>query len=177
MKDLIYYVLATTLIFSLVATPGWAWYDAWTYREPVNFSVGVNLTDYTVLINSTYNTNMSSVDQSDVRFTDESDNLLDYWAMETVNSSHVLFYVNGTFDTFNGTQLYRYYGMSGQTSLSNGTNTFPLFDDFPGTSFSADWATTGDPTVSSGSAHIDENDIIYHSATWGANYSVGGRWK
>jgi hypothetical protein len=90
-------------------------------------------------------------DFQDIRFTDnDQSTLLDYWLQEKVDGSYAIFWVEVTDSLESGTvPIYVYYNKSDASSLSNGTNTFLLFEDFSGTL--ANWTVVaGQWTIQSG---------------------------
>lgn len=69
---------------------------------------------------------------SDLRFTNQSDdNLFDYW-IESTNATAAVVWVKvpNIPNTAGGSSIYIYYGNSAATNVSNGTNTFAFFDGF-----------------------------------------------
>jgi|GEM_PF-6922037 len=74
-------------------------------------------------------------DFSDVLFTDIYGGLLDYWVEEYTSGDTATVWVKFDEILTTGTEFYIYYGNPGADSLSNGANTFPIFND--GTSI--DW--------------------------------------
>ncbi|NYZ79230.1 DUF2341 domain-containing protein, partial [Candidatus Micrarchaeota archaeon] len=126
---------------------GWGWSSSlttWQYRKShyILTASGANV-NYEVQIivingigtdsgNTVYINNKARSDFGDIRFTDSNGALLNYWN-EVLNSGvNATFWVNinGNLTSTNQT-IYIYYGNSGATTTSNGTNTFPIwFDDF-----------------------------------------------
>jgi hypothetical protein len=125
------------------------WLIGWTYRKQHNITSAIRAgTGYDVLITiingtgtdsgkTVYVNNKTKPDFSDVRFTaSDGSTLLNHWQDDYLLYSQK----NSTFwfqDTDNltstGSTIYVYYGNSGASSISNGTNTFLFFDDFSGT--------------------------------------------
>ena len=71
-------------------------------------------------------------DFGDVRFTGgDGSSLLDYWVESKVDGDYAVFWVEvtGSLESVNQT-IYIYYGKTDATTVSNGKNTFPFFDDF-----------------------------------------------
>ncbi|MFA6131510.1 MAG: DUF2341 domain-containing protein [Patescibacteria group bacterium] len=107
----------------------------WNYRQA--FSVfnetASELTNFQVKINVPYNSSMQT-DFDDVRFaSSDGTTLLDYWLETKTDSSVATFWVEiPTIGASSSTNIYLYYGNSGASSVSNGTNTFDFFDDFSG---------------------------------------------
>jgi hypothetical protein len=127
---------------SIIDPDSW-WNSNWSYRKQHNITnatgADVNYTINITVINGTsvdsdntvYINNKMRSDFGDIRFTNSTDSLLNYW-MESVNSG-----VNATFwiqisdnITSANKTIYVYYGNNGATNISNGTNTFIYFDDF-----------------------------------------------
>ena len=88
------------------------------------------LTDYQVKINVDYETEMQ-LDFYDLRFTDTSDNILDYWIEDYIPGTSAKVWVNIPSIPGSGTTtIYMYYGNAGVGSESDGYATFDFFDDF-----------------------------------------------
>lgn len=126
------------------------WLDyAWKYRKAhiINSQSGAGI-GYAVRVVVYYGSGTDSgenvylngkckTDFGDIRFTDASGNLLNYWIESKTNSDNALFWVKINGDLSSSAQLiYIYYGNSSATTTSNGSNTFIFFDDF--TSYNAD---------------------------------------
>lgn len=122
--------------------PTW-WNSSWTAYKPISAYISSgSQTNYPLMVNVSYDSSMNP-DFSDLRFisTDNSTEL-NYWVDPdlTVNSSSAIVYLNTTLiNTTNMVVAYMYFGNSGASSSSNGTNVFDLFDDFN----RADSATVG----------------------------------
>lgn len=167
------------------------WYNSsWLYRKShVVNSASFASTNYQVKIvvvngsssdsgNTVYIDNKTESDFGDIRFTDNDETtLLDYWIEETNSGDNATFWVEVA-DNLNSTSatIYVYYGASGQSTTSNGTNTFLYFEDFGGASLDSDWVVGGGTVpVGSGVATLDNDDWIYTNTTnfaWGYNHSV-----
>ncbi len=110
------------------------WNSSWTYKQEINLSntAGV-LTDYQakITLNTTnFNYSHANATGKDIRFTNSSDNSLDYW-IESWNStgdSIIWVEVNSLANATN-TTIYMYYGNNVVDSESNGNNTFIIFND------------------------------------------------
>jgi len=94
-------------------------------------------------------------DFSDLRFTAaDGTTLLDYWIESVTGTTpNQLATVWIEFDSIGtgATTFYMYYGNSGASSSSSGANTFPFFDDFPGSSLdAAKWNASSGASVGSG---------------------------
>jgi hypothetical protein len=78
---------------------------------------------------------------SDIRFVRNNATLLNYWMENYTSGIQATFWYN---NSYNDSCISMYYGKSTATSISNGTLTFLLFDDFLGTSLNTTkWKTTG----------------------------------
>lgn len=145
-----------------VHAAGENWLSGWTYRKShvVNNATGAG-TNYQVQIvvingsladsgNTVYINNKTNSDFGDVRFTEDDGNTtINYW-MEKLNSGlNATFWVKIADNLDSAAQtIYIYYGRTETSSLSNGDNTFILFDDFLGTSLnSSRWLLHNAPTV------------------------------
>ena len=168
--------ISTVLNFNVAyANPDWL--TGWTYRKShvVNNATGTG-TNYQIKITVHYGSSSDSgenvylsehcrTDFGDVRFTDnDGSTLLDYWLESKVDSDYAIFWVEVADDlsTVNQT-IYCYYGKSDATTTSNGDNTFPFFDDFPGSAIdTTKWQGDGLPytTVSGGIMHYTRNAAI-----------------
>ena len=78
-KDLATVSIDHIPIFDNQAFPEYAWWSAsWGYRKAITVNTTLNVTDYQVLLNVSYESAMQS-DFDDLRFTDENDVEMDYW--------------------------------------------------------------------------------------------------
>jgi len=88
------------------------------------------LTDYQVKIDVAYEPEMQ-LDFDDLRFTDTSDNILDYWIENYIPSTSAVVWVKVPLIPGSGTtKIYMYYGNGGVGSKSDGDAVFEFFDDF-----------------------------------------------
>lgn len=128
---LILLLFVSTVGFSMIPSVNAAWLSGWDFRKTVSITGATGAgTDYQVMLNVTYWPEMQN-DFDDIRFTDnDGSTLLDYWLESKVNSAFALFWVEVTDSLESNATLYMYYGNSGASSLSNGTETFLFFDDF-----------------------------------------------
>jgi len=78
----------------------------------------------------------SRTDFGDIRFTDDDGvTLLPYWMESKVDDDYAVFWVKVNDDLSSSlATIYVYYGKSDAITISNGDDTFPLFDDFLGNS-------------------------------------------
>ncbi|EMR75211.1 protein of unknown function (DUF2341), partial [Thermoplasmatales archaeon SCGC AB-540-F20] len=132
------------------------WNTGWSNRKAINLNVssGSTPTDYQVLLNITYESDMNS-NFSDIRFINYSDNTteLDYWIEDKSdgNWANIWIKIGSSISTTNQTYAWMYYGNPSAESNSNGSATFEFFDDFPGTSLDISiWTATGSATVNNG---------------------------
>jgi hypothetical protein len=113
-------------------------------------------------------------DYKDLRFTaSDGTTLLDYW-IESYDASSAVIWIE--FDSIgtSATTFYMYYGNASAVAYSNGENTFPLFDDFLGTSIDGTkWTYSGTPTVGGSEVNGSINSI----STFGDNYALRCRAK
>ena len=109
------------------------------YRRKITITEqsGSDLTDYQVLIelnSSNFDFSHAQTNGEDIRFTDASGNLLDYWIEEwdAVNQSAKI-WVKVPHVPANGTaEIFMYYGNPELASASNPDETFLFYDDFEG---------------------------------------------
>lgn len=198
-------ILIATIIVPLfpisplqVRADGEAWLSGYSYRDQftitgtadgaqtnyqlkftVNRGAGAN-SGLTAYVNgkcdSTY---------KDIRFTKaDGSTLLDYW-IESSDASTATVWIEFDSIPANPTTIhfYFYYGNSSATSESNGTNTFPFFDDFPGASLdeTTNWVKTGNVSVSGSVATIGATvggtNIRSKTATFGTYRAVRAKVK
>jgi hypothetical protein len=135
-----------------------AWLTGWNYRKSITLSRASGaVTNYQMklLLGESSGATGENVDCgglclsnfNDIRFTkSDGTTLLDYW-IESLSGStpNQLATIWIEFDSIgtSATTFYMYYGKSDATAVSNGTNTFPFFDDF-------EWGTNGDNINTSG---------------------------
>lgn len=91
-------------------------------------------------------------DFGDIRFTDnDGDTLLDYWMESFVSGTSAIFWVEVRDSLESAPQtIYIYYKKDDATTVSDGTNTFPFFDDFLGSALNTtkwDNSTIGNLSV------------------------------
>lgn len=155
-------VLVCLLVLVLPVCAGW--YDTnWNYRKEITVNnAGSALADYQIqfTVNRSSGSDSGSTvylngkcqdDYDDIRFTKaDGTTPLDYW-IESSTSTVATIWVE--FDSLpNGnTQAYLYYGNAGASAVSSGADTFPFFDDFPGSSLDAGKWTGGTGVTVSGS--------------------------
>jgi hypothetical protein len=156
------------------------WLSGWTYRKShiIMNSTGadVNYTVQIVVKNSTdtdsggtvFIDNKTRPDFGDVRFTNASSSLLDYWIENVTLGVNATFWVkiDGNLSTADQ-KIYIYYGNSTATNLSNGTQTFDFFDDF---SVSPNGWTLSGATISAGLLNIPGGAWNYANKTRPSGY-------
>lgn len=113
-----------------------AWLTNWNYRKAITISnSGSLLTNYQIQITidtaSLIIATKLRSDCGDIRFTDtDGSTLINYWIESGCNTSTTSIWIKVP-SIPNGTKIiYLYYGNPLEISLSNGTNTFLVFDDF-----------------------------------------------
>lgn len=95
-------------------------------RIKVHYGSGTDSTD------DVYCSSHCRTDFGDIRFTNsDKETELSYFIEEKVNSDYAYIWIKITDDLHNlSSTIYIYYGKASETTTSNGTNTFILFDDF-----------------------------------------------
>lgn len=115
----------------------------------------------------------SRTDFGDVRFTDDDGvTLLDYWMESKVDGDYAVFWVKVKDDLSSSpATIYVYYGKNDANTMSNGDNTFLLFDDFLGTSLNVSkWTSIirgagGTVSVANSEVTLNPNDNTISSAS------------
>jgi len=107
--------------------------DSWEYYREITINSATPEADYQIKVqlNSTnFDYSKANANASDIRFYDQTQNPLSYWIEKWDNAGESIIWVkipvSGT------TTFYMYYGNPLASSLSNGNDTFILFDDFEG---------------------------------------------
>lgn len=129
------------------------WLDGWEYRVPINVAYsGLDLSDYQVNISvdtsSLIVSGKMEGDCSDIRLVDSSGvSLINYW-IETgsCDSSSTNIWFKAPSITSASNVFYLYYGGGAVESLSNGSSTFLVFDDFESQTLGQDplgWTISG----------------------------------
>ena len=172
-----------------------AWLTGWDYRKEITIADAV--TDYQTKFTVSRDTGTDSgytvyvgtncaADFDDIRFTeDDGTTLLDYW-IESVAGSPEVATIWVKLAASADTTAYLYYGGT-ETAVSSGTDTFPFFDDFPGSSLdtTTNWdLKSGSVTVSGGALSISSGKIHAKTAVSGpvilrsrAKWSDSTQWK
>ena len=107
----------------------------WAFKTAVYISPATSIPNYQVelnLDNNIFNYTRVKSDGSDIRFTNTTGTMLNYWIESWNNTGNSTVWIN--IPTSGTSLIYMYYANSSAISLSNGTATFPFFDDFLGTS-------------------------------------------
>ena len=144
------------------------WLPGWTYRKQINitgqagagtlYQIALSI-DASVGGDLHLNGHCVNFPQ-DIQFTDnDGETLLDYW-IEDLTVNPVKIWVKVTDDLNSNQSIYCYYGKSGESSASNGTNTFEFFDDFSqkevGWQWTKQWET---PDILDGRRSFASGDI------------------
>jgi hypothetical protein len=132
--------------------------------------------------------NKVRADFGDINYTDNGGSTcLDYWIENgTLNSGiNATFWVevSGTLTATNQI-IYIYYGKAGQTTYSNGDNTFRLFDDFSGSSLDGGkWSSGGSGTITVSGGTLDVTSstsakkYVNSLSIYATGVAVESRWK
>jgi len=129
------------------------WYDwSWTYRRAITITSSAALTNYQVKVTVNTATPIGAgkmkANGDDIRFTNYNDTLLDYWIDTGINTASTVIWVKVDSIANGTTTIYMYYGNAAATGVSNGANTFIMFDDFE-TGISG-WTAVGTPGTGGG---------------------------
>ena len=128
----------------------------WNYRVPVTIdNAGASaLTEYQVLVE--VNTSdlivngKMQLDGGDIRFLTASEEVLPYWIEDgTMNTTSTRIWVKvNSLPASTATDIFMFYGSPSAPNLSNGDDTFELFDGFDDIAVNPDkWDVCGDGTV------------------------------
>jgi hypothetical protein len=178
-----------------------SWLQGWTYRKAVTLSRASGaVTNYQMrlLVGETAGASGENVDCNghvqadfdDLRFTtSDGTTLLDYWIESiTGTTPNQLATIWIEFDSIGttATTFYMYYGKSDATAYSNGGNTFPFFDDFPGSSLdTGKWPNHSGEVISGGILTLDvssdsdagSEDYIFSGTSMTINSAIRMRAK
>jgi len=155
-------VVACIAVLLLLVVPVSAdWLSGWGYRKShVINNTGDALSDYQVMFtvnrssgadsgSTVYVGTKCNESYDDIRFTNATGGLLDYWIEESDSSDATIWVEVDTIAASGNTTIYLYYGNSGASAVSSGDDTFEFFDDFPGSSLdTSKWDTLNSPTIS-----------------------------
>ena len=151
------------------------WYDpSWNKRRTITIDNTLNpnnLTDYQLLLNVQYDSDMKP-DFSDLRITDsDQQTLIPYWIQSYITSDSAKVWVKiPLISASSTTTICIYYGNNAASSISDGYSTFPaLFTDFEGDSLPEGWQIDGD---SFGTMNI-EDSLLKLTGEAGSS----GSWK
>lgn len=131
-------------------TPGSWWDSGWDKRKLITVSnSGSALTDYQVNVTVVHETDMQS-DFDDLRFTNSTGTLLDYWIEDFTASTTASVWIEvDSIGATGDTSVFMYYGNSGASAASNGDNTMVFFEDMD---------TTPSGTLKSNAYYDSSND-------------------
>jgi len=119
-------VFFLTLTFSI----SFSWLPGFNYRIPITIkeNSGEDLIDYQILVTLNTQSLISQgkmrSDCGDIRFTDENNNLLNYWLESGCNTQNTRIWVKVNIPASSTKTIYLYYGNPSATSLSNSTAVF-----------------------------------------------------
>jgi len=144
------------------------WNSTWTYRREINITElsGNTLTDFQVLINVTYDSNMQP-DFDDIRFTyynstDDTETEIPYWRYKYEDGGYAEFYVKVPYIPANGVAtLYMYYGNSEVSTTSN-------YNDTSEYGFKV-WESTQTPSL-----RVEPGDITTGDRYYFAHFDLPG---
>lgn len=153
----------------------------WAYRQ--SHVINGSVTDYQIKLTLQYSAGTSSSDTvylnnharpdfGDVRFTDNSGNLLSYWIESYTGGSSATVWVK--IPTISGdTTIYVYYGNATAGTTSNGNTTFPFFDDFDGNSLNPTKWNSSLISYNSGTGTATVNGTVTVTQTGGSTGGIG----
>lgn len=136
-------------------------------------------------VNGTLYTNGHTLPSwDDLRFTYTNNTLMDYW-IESTNATAAIVWVEVPCIPVAGTPMYIYYGNTGASAASNGTNTFPeFFDDFSSGTLdtSTNWKSPTSHSISGGVLQLNPTSTgagaLYSKSTHNfETYILRGRHK
>lgn len=171
-----------------------SWLSGYGYRKqfPINGTTAGAQTNYQMRLvvhkgsgsdsgDDVYLNNHCQDDFDDIRFTkSDGETELDHWRESYVSGDYAIFWIE--FDSMpaspSSANFYIYYNKSDATSASNGDNTFPFFDDFPGASLdTSKWNSEGTIEVSGSEVTLNQDDVIWGKTAFGYNYEVRAKSK
>jgi outer membrane protein assembly factor BamB len=165
--------------------------SARVFRKPITITErsGNNLTDYPVLLTidtaSLISAGKMRPDCGDIRF-NEGGSPIPYWIEPgTENSSNTRIWVKvPSIPSSGNTTIYMTYGNSTLSSISNGTTTFPFFDDFKSLD-TTKWTVTTSGTakayasngllVLSASGKLGDGVWVILKSVWNGSYIIGAK--
>ncbi|MHC1565217.1 MAG: type IV pilin N-terminal domain-containing protein [Candidatus Syntropharchaeales archaeon] len=169
---------ATWVNDSAITSKAW-WNVGWSYRRSINITSSAALTDYQILLDIDYDSDMQS-DFDDLRFVTEDGDKLSYWIENRVNDTNADVWVKVPSIAAGNTIIYMYYGNAGASSESDGEATFEFFDDFDDPSLSNWQLATSNYVVGSSALRINAGAVsIKNPFTFSLNdgYALEGRIK
>jgi len=114
-----------------------AWWNiSWYYRKPINLTENNNTDLDSYAVNIFVDTEQMIGDGkmnsncSDMRFTNSSHALLDFWIESGCNTSSTSVWIDINISANSSQDLYMYYGNPGAAMVSNASATFFFYDDF-----------------------------------------------
>ncbi|MEA1898086.1 MAG: DUF2341 domain-containing protein, partial [Bacteroidota bacterium] len=160
-KNLILYVVFLGLMLTLPQTAN-AWLTGWQYQREITLDTATIVDSFQVkveLTSANFDYSHTLDNGEDIRFTDTSDVLQDYWIEEwNASGTSTLWVAVATSGT---TTFYMYYNNPLASSTSDGDATFLFFDDFEG-SGTENWTRyPGNPVLSYTPGTWDASDILF----------------
>jgi len=154
--------------FKLDVKEGW-FNDDWLYRELIIITnPNEELEDFQVMLDldtaSLIASDKMQVDCQDIRFADNLGNGLNYWIESGCNTDSSKVWVKLNSIPNGESEIYLYYGNSGASSDSNGSETFIIYEDF--SSMPDNWSAESSP-----STNWESIDGVLRSTTLSADYS------
>jgi len=166
----------------------WAWWNyTFSQKQLINISNPTNMTlmgyVHRLSINTTnlYEAGKLQNDCDDLRFVNGTENVnYDFWIERCITNNNntnstVWVEMGDAVPTASSQIIYMYYNASAAASYSNGTDTFPFFDDFVGTGLSPSWTIVSSGiTVSGGIAQFGNGGGVGNAyvASYGVNYHM-----
>jgi hypothetical protein len=174
------------------------WLTGWTYRKQIKLSRASGaVTDYQLKLLAGESSGATGADVhcggkclssfDDLRFTNAAGTLLGYWIESiTGTTPNRLAVVWIKFDSIaaSDTAFYMYYGNSGAAAVSNGDDTFALFDDFLGNTLNSDkWQSSITESIENSILTINgrngQSNIVLsnfmNNYTYGQGYALRAR--
>ena len=146
------------------------WNTNWLYRKQLNITNKNGGYQMKIIVGNSSGGNVTcnghaKSDFGDIRFISSANTALSFWLRNYTANTQATFWVN---NSLNDTSIWMYYGNSGASTTSNGSNTFYFFDDFSNglskwymDSFNSDSividSSLGNPTPSL--KHLPDNSI------------------
>lgn len=157
-----FFIVVLLMIALNLSVKGTSCLPGWKYQREINVNntSGGALSDFQVLLvfnSTTYVTEgKMNISGSDIRFMDNSNNLLSYWIVPgTFNTTNTQVWINVTNIPTGISVIYMYYGNNSAYNASSGEETFEFFDDFD--------RGTGSWNFCGGSYYIDNGELELYS--------------